>query len=164
MHHKKTFFESRLTKRFCLLAILSIVIGSCEPESQNPTDSSPSSNGSGGSALNRAVDTSGSQNHAVKRTSKETPLNIDFFMIDNASTQSLGNVTISSSMESNSLMVGPSQMDTLGLAFNPSSVTINSQVCAYPDSNIIALPTGAMVSVGWQSPNLISVLDYVQQN
>lgn len=156
MRNLRTFIAS-----IPAVAILSLLISSCTPESAGPTDASGLVTERG--QLRRSVDLT--QRNSQVGKSRYSVLDItDTLVLDNESNKLLGLVTLSNTSQSQFLTVGQSEVDSVILSFIPTSVTINSQVCAYPDTIVVSLLSGAKISVGWQNPNLIAIWNYVYQN
>ncbi len=143
------------------VVLLAVFIASC---AQGPSAPFELTDNSKEGSVNTQTDTTQSQIHSKNSGSKESVLGMSLFVINNESSQSLGNLTISSLLGNQSLLVGPNQADSIEISFVPGLVILNLQVCLFPDTSIVILPTGAKVSVGWKNPNLISVIDYGTQN
>jgi hypothetical protein len=151
--------KSRL--RMCRnAAFFAVLIASCA----GPSAPSDPSDGSKEISLNKQTDTSQFQIHSKNSRSRDNVLGMNLFVVDNESSQTLGNLTISSLSGNQTLLVGPSQADSSEIPFIPGLVIMNLQTCLYPDTTIVTLPSGTQVSVGWQNPNLITVMDYGTQD
>jgi hypothetical protein len=143
------------------MAFLAVFIASCASGPTNPSDPLDASKED---SLNKQTDTAQSQIHSKDSRSKDNVLGMNLLVVDNESSQTLGSLTISSLLGNQSLLVGPNQVDSAEISFIPGSVILNLQICLYPDTTVVTLPSGTKVSVGWQNTNLISVLDYGTQD
>ncbi len=85
------------------------------------------------------------------------------FEIDNNSSDSVGLVTITGTMESSELLVGPTGAYDTTIGFEVTSVTINTIICPYPDTTIVPLGTD-QAKVFYTTPNLVEVVNLKQQN
>jgi hypothetical protein len=159
-YHKKIRTLLHSSTRLCHAALLVFFIASCAPGTTGPSDPSSVPVGSGGSST-KQVDTSRSTKNL---RSKDETLSINLFVVNNESSQELGDITIPSILDTQFLAVGPSQVDTAAIPFTAAFVIMNLQICAYPDTTVVNLPNGARVAVGWQNSNLISVIDYGTQD
>ncbi len=143
---------------------IALLLASCTSQSIGPAvDSNPAlhSNGHSTSSLQ---DTNRSGTSQTRHRARNSPLDLNTFIAENESSQSLGLVAISSVSDLRYLPVGSNEIDSASLSFIPSTVTINSQSCPFPDTTIVSLLSGAKISVSWTNPNLILILNYVQQD
>lgn len=86
------------------------------------------------------------------------------FTVDNATTDSLGDVTISgggSYADFNVTGYGQYQQQ---LCFTADAATVEGTTVAYPNSALDTLTNGIVVNVGWQSPSLIEVVNETTQD
>ena len=86
------------------------------------------------------------------------------FTIDNVSSDTLGDVTISGGGSYADFNVTGSGFFQQNLCFAAVSVTINNVIILYPNSGNVQLPSGAWVKAGWQSPSLVEVANKEVQN
>jgi hypothetical protein len=163
-YHKNFRAHLPVLRKLWQTALLTLFIASCAPDTTGPSDPASGPDGSNGGSASKQVDTSQSTSHSKNTRTQEETLGVNLFVVDNASSQALGDITIPSLLDTQYLAVGPSQVDTTAIPFTPALVLVNFQVCSYPNTTVVILPSGAQVAVGWPTPNLISVLDYDQQD
>jgi hypothetical protein len=80
-------------------------------------------------------------------------------VLDNQSTNALGSVVLASSSESNTISVSASTSYNVTVAAVVTSVTINGQTVSSPNNGSIALANGSIITVEWQAPGIIIIVD-----
>ncbi len=86
------------------------------------------------------------------------------FTVNNASPDSLGDVTINGATSYAEFYVTGTGQYQQTLCFTAVSATIDGTVIPYPNSANIQLPSGAKITAGWQSPSLIEVATQTTQD
>jgi hypothetical protein len=79
------------------------------------------------------------------------------FTIDNASSDSLGTVTVNGLGSSQDFNVDSTGYYEHDICFTAFSVTVNAVTVNYPNSDTVQLASGAWVRVAWQSSSLIEI-------
>ncbi len=165
MAEKRLAFQKNFLSKYRCAALLALlIIASCSPGPTGSEDPSSNSPSGGNGSSNKQIDSTKVGGISKDRKSKDGVLDINLFVVENESSQALGNVTITNLLDSQSLVVGSGQADTTAIPFAASLVVLNLQVCFYPDTTIVNLSNGAQVAVGWKNPNLITVIDYDTQD
>jgi hypothetical protein len=90
--------------------------------------------------------------------------NCSTFELDDYSTPSLGDVTISGTSGSTTVRVSGSGTYQAQVCFVPISITINSQIVPYPLSQVVLTASGKKVSVSWPSTGAAEIYDYETVN
>jgi hypothetical protein len=85
------------------------------------------------------------------------------FTIDNESIYQIGIVSIIGIQDTQKVHVDTTGIYTTAITFVPQSAVVNSIICPIGDTIIVPMGTG-QVSVRWQDPNLIVIIDNLQQN
>jgi hypothetical protein len=80
-------------------------------------------------------------------------------VLDNQSTNALGSVVLASSSESNTISVSASTSYNVTVSAVVTSVTINGQTVSSPNNGSIALANGSIITVEWQAPGIIIIVD-----
>ena len=86
------------------------------------------------------------------------------FTIDNASSDSLGDVAINGASDYADFYVTATGQYQQTLCFSSVSATVAGTTVPYPNSEKIQLANGAWVAVLWQSPSLVEIDNTTQQN
>ncbi|MDP4199256.1 MAG: hypothetical protein Q8922_16025 [Bacteroidota bacterium] len=86
------------------------------------------------------------------------------FTVDNASTDSLGTVTVSGTSSSQDFNVTTTGFYEQNICFAAISATVNGVNVNYPNSGNVQLPSGVWVKVAWQSPSLIEIANEAGTN
>ncbi|HET6400756.1 MAG TPA: hypothetical protein VFH95_05080 [Candidatus Kapabacteria bacterium] len=86
------------------------------------------------------------------------------FTVDNESTDTLGEVTVSGATDYTDFYITGSGQYQKTLCYTAVSVTIAGVTVPYPNLANIPLPNGAWVKAGWQSPSLVEVVNETGQD
>ena len=81
------------------------------------------------------------------------------FTVDNASSDSLGNVRVNGASTYADFNVTATASYEQSVCFTASSVTVNGTTIDYPNSGNVQLASSVWVKVGWQSPSLVEIAD-----
>jgi|GEM_PF-6370731 len=101
---------------------------------------------------------------AVIKPADAAPRSCYTFTVDNVTTDSLGDVTISGGGDHSDFNVTGYGQYPQELCFTAISATIAGTVVPYPNSANIHLSNGAWVTAGWQSPSLVEVMNDAKQD
>lgn len=81
------------------------------------------------------------------------------FTVDNTSSYSLGTVTVSGTGSSANFNVTTSGFYQQEICFTAISVTVAGTSVAYPNSSVVDIGSGTLVSVVWQSTSVVEIAD-----
>ncbi len=86
------------------------------------------------------------------------------FTVDNAATDSLGDVSVNGVSANTNIEVTGNGFFEQDICFAAVSVTIQGNVVAYPNAADFQLADGTWVRAGWQSASLVEVKNEEGQN
>jgi hypothetical protein len=86
------------------------------------------------------------------------------FTVDNASSDSIGTVSVVGAGDPVDIHVPSAGYFHGDVSFVPVSVKINNQTVLYPNAGTVVLTDGKLVTVSWQSNNLIDINNQEMQD
>jgi hypothetical protein len=81
------------------------------------------------------------------------------FTVDNASSDSIGNVRVSGASTYADFNVITTASYQQSVCFVAAAATVNGVTVTYPNSGDVQLTSGVWVKVAWQSSSLVEILD-----